>query len=210
MFYNVPNSVQIRIFTPRGVIAETGAMFHIVYRHLETQQISAYYTKLYKHVKVRCSRIVRVVGSPTSTELTVILLFNAYPPQGPNFTVFIVDLREMTLRDFRKELPVSVQEYNTMMTKTIISCDCISSIEHGPLPSADDEQEDEEEDTGGWGLAECSLKLTNYDDNDAMESKKQKGLIVENVQDVHSHVHRQKQLCRQTGYVEDVYHNVSE
>ncbi|KAH3805470.1 hypothetical protein DPMN_133773 [Dreissena polymorpha] len=29
----------------------------------------------------------------------------------------------MTLRDFRKELPVSVQEYNTMMTKTIISCD---------------------------------------------------------------------------------------
>ncbi|KAH3804523.1 hypothetical protein DPMN_132810 [Dreissena polymorpha] len=29
----------------------------------------------------------------------------------------------MTLRDFRKELPVSVQDYNTMMTKTIISCD---------------------------------------------------------------------------------------
>ncbi|KAH3804506.1 hypothetical protein DPMN_132793 [Dreissena polymorpha] len=83
------------------------AMFHIVYRHSEAQQLSAYYTKLYKPVK----------------------------------------------------------EYNTMMTKTIISC---------PLPSDDDEQEEEEEDTGGWGLAEC-LKLTNYDDNDAMESRKQKG-----------------------------------
>ncbi|KAH3805491.1 hypothetical protein DPMN_133794 [Dreissena polymorpha] len=110
----------------------------------------------------------------------------------------------MTLRYFKKELPVSVQEYNTMMTKTIISCDvtrvlgtsgsdyifivfndrirCISLfsgqtvVRKGPLPSADDEQEEKEEDT-------------------------------ENVQDVHSHVHRQKQLCRQTGSVEDVYHN---
>ncbi|KAH3805549.1 hypothetical protein DPMN_133853 [Dreissena polymorpha] len=69
----------------------------------------------------------------------------------------------MTLRDFRKELPVSVQEYNTMMTKTIISCDV--SVHHtlpcsnfgSPLPT-DDEQEEEEEDTGGWGLAELGNK----------------------------------------------------
>ncbi|KAH3804536.1 hypothetical protein DPMN_132823 [Dreissena polymorpha] len=114
-----------------------------------------------------------------------------------------MDLREMTLRDFRKELPVSVQEYNTMMTRTIISCDvtrvlgtsgsdyifivfnnrirCISLfsgqtvVRKGPLPSADDEQEDEEEDTGGHCLRK-GLKLTNYDDNDAMESRKQKGI----------------------------------
>ncbi|KAH3805548.1 hypothetical protein DPMN_133852 [Dreissena polymorpha] len=52
MFYNLPITFQIQIFTPHGVIAETGAMFHIVYRHSETQQLSAYYTKLYKPVKV--------------------------------------------------------------------------------------------------------------------------------------------------------------
>ncbi|KAH3805504.1 hypothetical protein DPMN_133808 [Dreissena polymorpha] len=50
MFYNLSTTFQIQIFTPRGVIAETGAMFHIVYRHSETQQLSAYYTKLYKPV----------------------------------------------------------------------------------------------------------------------------------------------------------------
>ncbi|XP_052784238.1 uncharacterized protein LOC128220031 isoform X2 [Mya arenaria] len=113
----------MQIFAPRGVIAETGAMFHIVYRDLETDKLSTYVTRLYKPVKVRCTRVVHVSGSPTSTDLVVVLLFNAYPPKGPHFTIFIVDIRTMELRDIRVELPITPEEYNMMMTKTLLSCD---------------------------------------------------------------------------------------
>ncbi|WAR27398.1 hypothetical protein MAR_013102 [Mya arenaria] len=56
----------MQIFAPRGVIAETGAMFHIVYRDLETDKLSTYVTRLYKPVKVRCTQVMHVSGSPTS------------------------------------------------------------------------------------------------------------------------------------------------
>ena len=42
----------MQVFAPRGVIAESGAMFHIVYKHAETDLLSTYVTRLYKPVKV--------------------------------------------------------------------------------------------------------------------------------------------------------------
>lgn len=121
--YMDEDEVILQIFAPRGVIAETGAMFHLVYRHEETDQLSTYITRLYKPVKVKCARIVDVVGSPTSTELIVMLLFGPYPPKGPHVTIFIIDLTKLELRDFRKDIELSMQEYTLMATKTIISTD---------------------------------------------------------------------------------------
>ncbi|XP_060559966.1 uncharacterized protein LOC132720010 [Ruditapes philippinarum] len=121
--YIEEDEVNLQIFAPRGVIAETGAMFHLVYKHEETDQLSTYITRLYKPVKVRCSRIVSVAGSPTSTELIVMLLFGPYPPKGPHVTIFIIDLVKMELRDFRKDIDLSMPEFNLMSTKTIVSFD---------------------------------------------------------------------------------------
>lgn len=121
--YIEADDVKLQIFAPRGVIADSGAMFHLVYRHTETDQLSAYVTRLYKPVKVRCTRIVRVIGSPTNTEIVVVLLFGPYPPKGPHFTIFVIDLKTMELRDYRNDIDLTPQEYSVMMTKTIISCD---------------------------------------------------------------------------------------
>ncbi|KAL4219974.1 hypothetical protein ACF0H5_020385 [Mactra antiquata] len=121
--YKDDDDVNLQIFAPRGVIAETGAMFHLVYRHPDTDQLSTYITRLYKPVKVRCERIVRVIGSPSSTELIVVLLFGSYPPKGPHFTIFIIDLKTMELRDFRKDIELSPTSYEAMKKRTIISCD---------------------------------------------------------------------------------------
>ena len=40
------------MFAPRGNIPDTGAMFHIVYTHPDTGQLSTYLTRLYGPVKV--------------------------------------------------------------------------------------------------------------------------------------------------------------
>ncbi|XP_053403091.1 uncharacterized protein LOC123554408 [Mercenaria mercenaria] len=127
------DEVNLQIFAPRGVIAETGAMFHLVYKHEETDQLSTYITRLYKPVKVRCTRIVCIAGSPTSTELIVMLLFGPYPPKGPHITIFIIDLVKMELQDFRKDIELAMSEYTLMTTKTIISLDITRTF--GPTGS---------------------------------------------------------------------------
>lgn len=117
------DEITIQVFSPRGVISESGAMFHIVYRYTDSGLLSTYVTRLYKPVKVRCSRIVRVFGTPTSTELIIIMLFPAYPPKGPHFTIFMLDLMTMELKDFRKDLYIDHAAFTKMATRTLISCD---------------------------------------------------------------------------------------
>lgn len=121
--YQEYGDLNMQVFAPRGSIPASGAMFHIVYKHAGTDQLSSYIIRLFKPVKVKCSRIVHVLGSPTGTSLYVILLFDAYPPKGPHFTIFSVDLTSMKLRDFRTDIPLSPQEYILAMQETIISCD---------------------------------------------------------------------------------------
>ena len=42
---------------------------------------------------------------------------------GAHFAIFVLDLTLMELRDFRKDVPLTDQEYALMLKKNIISCD---------------------------------------------------------------------------------------
>lgn len=44
--------LQIEVYAPRGVVKDTGAVFHIVIKHIATDQLSSYATRVYRPVKV--------------------------------------------------------------------------------------------------------------------------------------------------------------
>ena len=42
---------------------------------------------------------------------------------GAHFTIFVVDLTVMELRDFRKDIPLTDEEYALTLKKSTVSCD---------------------------------------------------------------------------------------
>ena len=42
---------------------------------------------------------------------------------GAHFTIFVLDLTAMELRDFRKDIPLTDADYALTLKKSIISCD---------------------------------------------------------------------------------------
>ena len=72
------------MFAPRGNIPETGAMFHIVYTHPDTGQLSTYLTRLYGPVKV-CIHYAYTVPFHFNTSILHRFGYNRVMSWLPNF-----------------------------------------------------------------------------------------------------------------------------
>ncbi|XP_041358099.1 uncharacterized protein LOC121374984 [Gigantopelta aegis] len=111
-----------RVYMPRGGVSETGAMFHVVIRYQETNQVSTYLTRMYKPVLVKCTKMLKVLQSSSGRELIFLLLFPKYPPKDAHMTVLVLDLITMKLRDVRMDIYLSETEYIQLEQQDIISC----------------------------------------------------------------------------------------
>ena len=52
MFLYVLFNLQTEVYAPKGGVKDSGAVFHIVVKHIATDQLSSYATRVYKPVKV--------------------------------------------------------------------------------------------------------------------------------------------------------------
>ena len=55
------------VYAPKGGVAKAGAMFHIVSRHLDTEELSTYITRLYKPVRVSIQNYPRTIYVPSQS-----------------------------------------------------------------------------------------------------------------------------------------------
>ncbi|RUS78885.1 hypothetical protein EGW08_013360, partial [Elysia chlorotica] len=107
------------IFVPPGGSEGAGAMFNVVARHDKTDQLSMHVTRMYRPVKVPCSRFVTTVATPSGEELVIVLLFPEYPPKGSHLMILVLDLPTMRLRNFRKDIPLDVREFFDVRDKNV-------------------------------------------------------------------------------------------
>lgn len=103
----------IEVYAPRGVVKDTGAVFHIVIKHIATDQLSSYATRVYKPVKIKYSKM-SVISTAKGDALIFMLLFPSFPPKEPHVTITVFDLKTFELRDFRRDIYLSEAEYTEM------------------------------------------------------------------------------------------------
>ena len=115
--------VHTRIYKPEGFVPEAGALFHIVSRHLGTDQMSMYMTRLYQPVKVAYARFYGVKQSPTGRELIILKLYPAHSPKRAHFTVLRFDLDALKMVDYRKDLFISEEEFDYYLRNEVIHWD---------------------------------------------------------------------------------------
>ncbi|XP_046555115.1 uncharacterized protein LOC124264417 [Haliotis rubra] len=111
------------VYTPKGDIKDSGAMFHVVLRYQGTNQISTYLTRLYKPKKVKCSGILEVCQTSSGREMVFLLLYPQFPPKDAHMTVLVLDLRTMKLKDIRRDIPLTDAEYKEVQQRDVVSCD---------------------------------------------------------------------------------------
>ncbi|KAK7090218.1 uncharacterized protein [Littorina saxatilis] len=109
------------VYAPKGGVKDSGAMFNIVLRHENTQQLSIYLIRMYKPVKVKCSKLLAVEQTPSGRELVFVLLFPEYPPKEPHMMILILDLMTMKLRDLRRDIYLTTNEHDMLVERPIIS-----------------------------------------------------------------------------------------
>lgn len=103
----------IEVYAPRGVVKDTGAVFHIVIKHIATDQLSSYATRVYKPVKIKYSKM-SVISTAKGDALIFMLLFPSFPPKEPHVTITVFDLKTFELRDFRRDIYLSEAEFTEM------------------------------------------------------------------------------------------------
>lgn len=103
----------IEVYAPRGVVKDTGAVFHIVIKHIATDQLSSYATRVYRPVKIKYSKM-SVISTAKGDALIFMLLFPSFPPKEPHVTITVFDLKTFELRDFRRDIYLSEAEYTEM------------------------------------------------------------------------------------------------
>ncbi|KAL8567183.1 hypothetical protein ACOMHN_046593 [Nucella lapillus] len=109
------------VYAPKGGVKDSGAMFNIVLHHENTLQLSTYLTRMYKPVKVKCSKLLGVVPTPSGRELVFILLFPEYPPKGAHIMILILDLVTMKLRDLRRDIHLTTADHDKLVEQPVIS-----------------------------------------------------------------------------------------
>ncbi|XP_062567851.1 uncharacterized protein LOC134230091 isoform X2 [Saccostrea cucullata] len=120
------------VYAPKGGVKDTGAVFHIVVKHLATDQLSSYATRVYKPVKIKYSKM-SVIPTAKGDALIFMLLFRSYPPKEPHVTITIFDLKTLELRDFRRDIYLSEAEH-TEMSKNDVSFADVTRV-FGPTGS---------------------------------------------------------------------------
>ncbi|KAK3698156.1 hypothetical protein RRG08_021667 [Elysia crispata] len=113
--------LQTYIYVPPGGSEGAGAMFNVVARHIKTEQLSMHVTRVYRPVKVPCSRFLTTMQTPSGEELVFVLLFPEYPPKGSHLMILVLDLPTMKLRNFRRDIPLEVKEFFDIRDKNICS-----------------------------------------------------------------------------------------
>lgn len=103
----------IEVYAPRGVVKDTGAVFHIVIKHIATDQLSSYATRVYRPVKIKYTKM-SVISTAKGDALIFMLLFPSFPPKEPHVTITVFDLKTFELRDFRRDIYLSEAEYTEM------------------------------------------------------------------------------------------------
>lgn len=109
----IDGSKLIEVYAPRGVVKDTGAVFHIVIKHIATDQLSSYATRVYKPIKIKYSKM-SVISTAKGDALIFMLLFPSFPPKEPHVTITVFDLKTFELRDFRRDIYLSEAEYTEM------------------------------------------------------------------------------------------------
>lgn len=109
------------VYAPKGGVKDSGAMFNIVLHHENTLQLSTHLTRMYKPVKVKCSKLLGVVPTPSGRELVFILLFPEYPPKDAHMMILILDLMTMKLRDLRRDIHLTTADHDKLMEQPVVS-----------------------------------------------------------------------------------------
>ncbi|XP_022340987.2 uncharacterized protein LOC111135323 isoform X3 [Crassostrea virginica] len=120
------------VYAPKGGVKDSGAVFHIVVKHIATDQLSSYATRVYKPVKVKYSKM-SVITTAKGDALVFMLLFPSFPPKEPHVTITVFDLKTFELRDFRRDIYLSEAEYGEMSRNDVTFAD-ISRV-FGPTGS---------------------------------------------------------------------------
>lgn len=119
--------LQRSIYAPNTVLGEAGGLFHIILRHASSDQLSTYFTRVYRPTKVQSTKLVCCSCNQSSTELVFVLLYPEYKPKGPHLTILILDLLTMKVKDLRRDIALTEREYDTVIYQDNIHCD-ISKI----------------------------------------------------------------------------------
>ncbi|XP_048746898.2 uncharacterized protein LOC125659312 isoform X2 [Ostrea edulis] len=120
------------VYAPRGGVKDTGAVFHIIVKHLATDQLSSYATRVYKPLKIKYNKM-SVIPTAKGDALIFMLLFPSYPPKEPHVTITIFDMKSFELRDFRRDIYLSEAEF-TEMSKNDVTFADVSRV-FGPTGS---------------------------------------------------------------------------
>lgn len=114
-------TIRSSVYIPKGKIKESGAVFHIVLRHVEDNSLSSYVTRVYKPLEVEYTKLIGAKQTATGDALIIVLLFKSYPPKEPHLTVVMFDYNLMDLRDFRRDIYLSEAEYSQLLKEDNIA-----------------------------------------------------------------------------------------
>ncbi|XP_013385561.1 uncharacterized protein LOC106155322 [Lingula anatina] len=102
--------------------SEAGGMFHVIFKHTNTNLLSTYGTRRYKPVMVNCTKLLHCKSSPDGTLMVFVLLFPAFKTKAPHLTVISLDLMTMTIQDVRLDVPLTDDQYRKCQTGDAVHC----------------------------------------------------------------------------------------
>lgn len=108
-------TIRSSVYVPNGKIKESGAVFHIVLRHVEDNSLSSYVTRVYKPLELEYTKLIGAKQTVKGDALVIVMLFKSYPPKEPHLTVVMFDYNTMELRDFRRDVYLSEGEYAQLL-----------------------------------------------------------------------------------------------
>ncbi|XP_076098916.1 uncharacterized protein LOC143068607 isoform X2 [Mytilus galloprovincialis] len=108
-------TIRSSTYIPSGKIKESGAIFHIVMRHVEDNTLSSYVTRAYKPLEVEYTKLIGAKQTVKGDAMVIGMLFKSYPPKEPHLTLVIFDYNTMELRDFRRDVYLSEGEYSELL-----------------------------------------------------------------------------------------------
>ncbi|XP_033760619.1 uncharacterized protein LOC117342547 [Pecten maximus] len=122
------------VYAPKGGVKTTGAMFHLVMRHIETDTLSSYVTRMYKPIKVKYTKLFEPRMSANGRDMIFLMLFPSYPPKGAHLTIVICDLTIGELKPYRRDIHLTTSEYNDILDDNVVQYDV--SQTYGPTGSS--------------------------------------------------------------------------
>ncbi|XP_060063880.1 uncharacterized protein LOC132544320 [Ylistrum balloti] len=128
------DGLTLLVYAPKGGVKTTGAMFHLVMRHIETDTLSSYVTRMYKPIKVKHTKLFEPKMSINGRDMIFLMLFPSYPPKAAHLTIVVCDLTIGELKPFRRDIHLTTAEYNDILENDVVQYDV--SQTYGPTGSS--------------------------------------------------------------------------